>query len=74
MSDFSIEEVDRKKLARIQTIINHRTEYGSFEDEESDLLQYLLDERNRLKIELQAAKATIKDLADQLINTAGGSQ
>jgi hypothetical protein len=65
--DFTIETIDAQKLSRIKTIINHRTDYGTFEDEESQLFEYLIEDRERLKRELKMARQAIKNLTDQLI-------
>jgi hypothetical protein len=65
--DFTIETLEARKMARIKTIINHRTDYGTFEDEESQLFEYLIQDRERLKRELTQARQAIKNLTDQLI-------
>jgi len=69
--EFSYEEIVRRKVARIQTIINHRTEYGNFEDEESDLLQWLVDERQRLADRLAEAENQIKTLQNAVFYMRG---
>jgi len=60
--EFSYEEIVRRKIDRIKTIINHRTEYGNFEDEESDLLEWLVADRERLATRLAEADQQIKTL------------
>lgn len=69
--EFSYEEIVRRKVARIETIINHRTEYGNFEDEESDLLQWLVDERQRLADRLVEAENQIKTLQNAVFYMRG---
>lgn len=66
MSEFTIEEIRRRKLARIETLINHRTEYGNFEDEESALMAWLVAEMLLLESKLQTAQAQIKSLTETL--------
>jgi hypothetical protein len=69
--EFSYEEVVRRKLARIETIINHRTEYGNFEDEESQLLEWLVSERERLAERLAEAEKQIKTLQNAVFYLRG---
>jgi len=70
MSDFTLEDLIEKKIARVKTIINHRTDYGTFEDEESELFEFLLNNRIAMQEELDRCRASIKKLTDQLM--AGG--
>ena len=69
--EFSYEEVVRRKIARIETIINHRTEYGNFEDEESQLLEWLVSERERLAERLAEAEKQIKTLQNAVFYMRG---
>jgi len=67
MSEFSLDEVIARKVARISTIVNHRTDYGTFEDEESELFLWLLKERAEANAKLQEAEEQIKRLSEILL-------
>lgn len=62
------EEVEARKIRRILILIAHRTEYGTFkDDEESNALSWLLEERARLQGDLDSAKDSIKKLTEILL-------
>ena len=71
MSEFTLEQIVARKLSRISTIINHRTEYGTFEDEESELFLWLLKERKEAEDKLREAEEQIKRLSDSLLRAEG---
>ena len=59
----SAEEIVARRIRRITNVIASRTDYGTFnDDEESQLLTWLLEERERLEAELAAAKHSVQKL------------
>ena len=66
MNEIGKEELAAQKLSRINTIIKHRTDHGTFEDEESELFVWLIEEREELLAERAVVKAKLEMATDQI--------
>lgn len=63
---YAYQQLVTYKLNRIENIVGHRTDWGTVEDETSDLFRFLLTEREELLRQLGIANRTIEKLKEQL--------
>jgi ferritin len=69
----SAEEIVARRIRRITNMVANRTDYGTFEDEESEHLTWLLEERARLQGELESMRDSVAKLTQLLLENNRGS-